>query len=134
MTRGDPSLLFAAVGNRLNNALKFAPCGSVVTVRSFARADMIGIEVIDSGPGIPPEERDAVLKRFYRTEASRHTPGSGLGPALAAAVARQHGMELTIGDACMPGGNLAANPGCRIAIARREMARGNGQGGFIVPT
>jgi signal transduction histidine kinase len=80
-------------------------------VCGFARAGRVGFEVADSGPGIPPDERDPVLRRFYRTEASRHTPGSGLGLALVAAVARLHGMELLIGD---------ASPGCRITVATGE--------------
>jgi signal transduction histidine kinase len=110
--RGDPNLLFEAVGNLVENALKFTPRGGSVTLRGFARDGLVGLEVVDTGPGIPWGEREAVLRRFYRAEASRHTPGSGLGLALVAAVARLHGMDLTIGD---------ANPGCRITIARREM-------------
>jgi signal transduction histidine kinase len=101
----------------VDNALKFTPHGGSITARSFARAGAIGIEVTDTGPGIPPDERDAVLRRFHRTEASRHAPGSGLGLALVAAVARLHGMDLAIGD---------ANPGCRITIARRETSHGSG--------
>jgi signal transduction histidine kinase len=105
--RGDRSLLFEVTGNLVDNALKFTPPGGLITARSFANAGMIGIEVTDTGPGIPQDEREAVLRRFYRTEASRHTPGSGLGLALVAAVARLHGMTLTITDAM---------PGCRITV------------------
>ncbi len=104
--RGDPSLLFEAVGNLVDNALKFTPPGGRVNVRSFA-AGKVGVEVTDSGPGIPAEQREAVLRRFYRAEQSRHTPGSGLGLALVAGVAGLHGMMVEIGD---------ANPGCRIAL------------------
>jgi signal transduction histidine kinase len=118
VTRGDPSLLFEAVGNMIDNALKFTPRGGRVTVCGFARGGMVGLEVCDTGPGISPEEAEAVLRRFYRAEASRHTPGSGLGLALVAAVARLHGMELTIGD---------LRPGCRITIARSEPGAGNGR-------
>jgi signal transduction histidine kinase len=73
----------------------------------MACGETVGFEVVDTGPGIPAAEREAVLRRFYRTEASRHTPGSGLGLALVAAVARLHGMDLTIAD---------AEPGCRITV------------------
>ena len=107
--RGDPNLLFEAVGNLVDNALKFTPRGGCVTIRAFAGSATVGIEVIDTGPGISRDERDAVLRRFYRAETSRHTPGSGLGLALVAAVARLHGMDLAISD---------AGPGCRITIAR----------------
>ena len=105
--RGDPSLLFEAVGNLVDNGLKFTPPGGRVNVRSFAAAGKIGVEVTDSGPGIPAEQREAVLRRFYRAEQSRHTPGSGLGLALAAGVAGLHGMMVEITD---------ANPSCRIAL------------------
>lgn len=111
--RGDPNLLFEAVGNLVENALKFAPPGSCVTVGGFARMGIVGLEVVDAGPGIPPGERDAVLRRFYRSETSRHTPGSGLGLALVTAVARLHGMDLAISD---------ARPGCRITITCRPIA------------
>ena len=116
MMRGDPSLLFEAVGNLVDNALKFTPRGGHVTVGGFARAGTIGFEVTDTGPGIPASEAACVLRRFYRAESSRNTPGSGLGLALVAAVARLHGMDLAISD---------ARPGCRIIIARHEKVFGS---------
>ena len=109
--RGDPSLLFEAVGNLVDNALKFTPRGGCVTLRVVSGVGGIGIEVVDTGPGIPRDEQDAVLRRFYRAEASRQTPGSGLGLALVAAVARLHGMDLAISD---------AKPGCRITLVRLD--------------
>jgi signal transduction histidine kinase len=53
--------------------------------------------VWDTGPGIPPEDRDAVMRRFYRVDRSRHLPGTGLGLSLVAAIARLHGLTLEIG-------------------------------------
>jgi signal transduction histidine kinase len=111
MMRGDPSLLFEVVGNLLDNALKFTPPGGLITVGGFTRAETVGIEVTDTGPGIPPDEREAVLRRFYRSETSRDARGSGLGLALVAAVARLHGMTLTITD---------ATPGCRMTVGYRN--------------
>jgi signal transduction histidine kinase len=108
--RGDPSLLFEAVANLVDNALKFTPRGGCVTVCGFARDGTVGLEVADTGPGISGDERDVVLRRFYRAETSRHTPGSGLGLTLVAAVAHLHGMDLAISN---------ATPGCRITISRR---------------
>jgi signal transduction histidine kinase len=105
--RGDSSLLFEAIGNLVDNALKFTPPGGRVDVRTFANDGGRGIEVSDSGPGIPADQRQAVLRRFYRTEQSRHTPGSGLGLALVAGVAGLHDMAIAITD---------ANPGCRVAL------------------
>ena len=109
--RGDPSLVFEAIANLVDNALKFTPRGGRVTVRTLTGTRILGIDVTDNGPGIPANEREAVLRRFHRAEGSRHTQGSGLGLPLVAAVARLHDMELTITDAM---------PGCRITVACRN--------------
>jgi signal transduction histidine kinase len=111
---GDSSLLFEALGNLVDNALKFTPPGGAVNVRVFAGDDAPGVEVSDTGPGIPADQREAVLRRFYRAEQSRHTPGSGLGLALVAAVAGLHNMIVSIDN---------ANPGCRIALTRQRRSR-----------
>jgi signal transduction histidine kinase len=116
---GDPSLLFEAVGNLVDNAIKFTPAGGRVTVRVVRDDGRLGIAVADTGPGIPAAEREAVLRRFYRAEKSRHTPGSGLGLSLVAAVARLHGLRLAIED---------AGPGCRVTLWR-DGAAGEGAGG-----
>ncbi len=122
--RGDPNLLFEVVGNLVDNAVKFTQPGGCVTVRCIADSRTVGFEVEDNGPGIPPAERDAVQRRFYRTEESRRTPGSGLGLALVAAVARLHGMELTIAD---------AGPGCRVTVIRLEPTLTAGDTDGVVP-
>ncbi len=93
---GDPSLMFEAISNLVDNAIKFSPDGGCVGVRAFCRKGHIGVTVSDNGPGIPVHERDAVLRRFHRLEKSRHTPGSGLGLSLVAAVAKLHGLTLSI--------------------------------------
>lgn len=105
---GDPSLLFEAIGNLVENAIKFTPSGGRIVVRAFAAKGRIAVWVSDTGPGIPEHERDAVLRRFHRLEKSRHTPGSGLGLSLVAAVARLHGLDLKI---------EGANPGCRVILS-----------------
>jgi signal transduction histidine kinase len=110
---GDPSLLFEAIGNLVDNAIKFTPPGGRVTVRVVRDGGKLGIAVADTGPGIPAVEREAVLRRFYRGEKSRHTTGSGLGLTLVAAVARLHGLRLTIEDAA---------PGCRVTLWRAPAA------------
>src|SRR4029077_583237 len=106
---GDPNLMFEAIGNLLENAIKFTPAGGRVTLRSFDGAGHIGIEIVDTGPGIPVAEREMVMRRFYRGEKSRHSPGSGLGLSLVAAVAKLHGLALPI---------EAAKPGCRVLLWR----------------
>jgi Histidine kinase-, DNA gyrase B-, and HSP90-like ATPase len=99
---GDPSLMFEAISNLVDNAIKFSPAGGCVAVRTYCYKGRIGVAVSDNGPGIPPQEREAVLRRFHRLEKSRHTPGSGLGLSLVAAVAKLHGLSLTI-DSSYPG-------------------------------
>ena len=113
--RGDPSLLFEAVANLVDNAIKFTPSGGRVLVRTFAEPGRLGVEISDNGPGIPDEERESVSRRFYRTEESRNALGTGLGLALVAAVARLHDMELVIAD---------ARPGCRISLVRSVASTG----------
>jgi signal transduction histidine kinase len=110
---GDPSLLFEAISNLVDNAIKFTPPGGQVILRILGGNDRLGFEVSDTGPGIPETERNAVLRRFHRAERSRHTPGSGLGLSLVAAVARLHGLRLTIED---------AEPGCRVRLWRDQVA------------
>jgi signal transduction histidine kinase len=96
--QGDRNLLFEALANLVENAIKFAPEAGHVSVHLFRDAAGFGITIADDGPGIAPEERQAVLRRFYRGEASRHTPGSGLGLSLAHAVAGMHGMSIRFND------------------------------------
>ncbi|BBP98153.1 two-component sensor histidine kinase [Burkholderia sp. SFA1] len=95
---GDSSLLFEAIANLAENAIKFAPPGGHVCIELFRNQEAISIRVRDDGPGIPADERDAVFTRFYRGESSRHTPGSGLGLSLVLAVARMHGMTVSLED------------------------------------
>jgi signal transduction histidine kinase len=114
--RGDPSLLFEAISNLIDNAIKFTPAGGRITVRIDKERERLGIVVADSGPGIPAAEREAVLRRFYRTEKSRHAPGTGLGLSLVAAVARLHGLDLAIDD---------AEPGCRVTLWRDGVRSGS---------
>jgi signal transduction histidine kinase len=95
---GDRDLLFDAVANLVDNAIKHGRAGGRVTV-AVARGDGRGeISVADDGPGIPVHERQHVFKRFYRLERSRRTAGNGLGLSLVAAVARLHGANIDMED------------------------------------
>lgn len=106
---GDRDLLAQAAGNLLDNALKFTPAGG--RVRLAARAagrERVEIAVEDCGPGLSPKDRARAGERFFRADASRATPGSGLGLSLVQAVARLHGGELVLQDAVPPPGLRAA--------------------------
>lgn len=98
-TVGDSDLIAQALANLLDNAVKYTPRGGKVMFRSVRNADgEVEIGIIDSGPGIPPEDRERVLERFVRLEQSRSQPGSGLGLSLVAAVADAHRGRLVLGD------------------------------------
>ncbi|MBL8274440.1 MAG: HAMP domain-containing histidine kinase [Xanthomonadales bacterium] len=96
---GDRDLLFQMVANLLDNALKFAPPGSSVQVRTQCLAGKSRLLVSDRGPGVPAAERERVFDRFYRVERSRHAPGSGLGLALVKAVVEHHRGTIRLEDA-----------------------------------
>lgn len=96
---GDRELIQQAVANLVDNAVKFSPPGSTVRLFAEAGADGVRITVADQGPGIPEEDRSRATERFFRAEAARSTPGSGLGLALVQAVAQLHGGSLSLRDA-----------------------------------
>jgi signal transduction histidine kinase len=94
--RGDGDLLFEAVANLLDNAIKFTPFGGQVSVRIQQRGEGPSIQVADSGPGIHAADFPKILGRFYRADPSRQTPGTGLGLSLVASIVRLHGFSLTL--------------------------------------
>lgn len=93
-TTGDRDLLFQAIANLVDNALKYTPANGTVTVSASGRE----ITVADSGPGIPEDAHEAVFDRFHRLESSRGTPGSGLGLSLVRAVAELHNGDVQLSD------------------------------------
>ena len=96
---GDPVLLAQAVGNLIDNALKYTPDRGAIAVDVQRRDDgSVAVTVADNGPGIPDEEKPKVPTRFYRGDASRGTPGVGLGLTLVASVAKVHGGALELSD------------------------------------
>ena len=104
---GDRDLLFQAICNLLDNAIKFSPEGGAVSVDLLDAGRSLQIIVRDSGPGIPEAERERVFDRLVRLDASRNTPGSGLGLSLVRAVARLHHGEARV---------LAGDGGTRVAL------------------
>jgi signal transduction histidine kinase len=98
MIEGNRSLISQALANLVDNAIKYTPPGGQVTIRPALNFQSVDICVADSGPGIPQEERPRVIERFVRLEASRHSPGTGLGLSLVAAVAHFHNAQLLLDD------------------------------------
>ncbi|MFM0011221.1 ATP-binding response regulator [Paraburkholderia sediminicola] len=113
MANSDPLLLAQAIGNLIDNALKFARDGGEISVDATRHDDMIAISVADDGPGIPDAEKSKVIERFYRGDASRGTPGVGLGLALVKAVATLHRGSLDFADN-RPGLIATLNVSCRL--------------------
>jgi len=109
---GDIDLLFGAIENLLDNALKFTPRGGQVALKVWNDNGFAALQVTDTGPGIDVGERKAVLRPFYRSAgAQAHTTaGHGLGLSLVAAIARMHGADFEIGD---------NQPGCKMLLRFR---------------
>jgi signal transduction histidine kinase len=132
---GDPVLLAQALSNLIDNALKYAPVNGTIEVSVRKRSDDTAeVSVSDNGPGIAESEKGKVVERFYRGDASRGTPGVGLGLSLVQAVAKLHGRVLELAD---------RNPGLRVTLCIPLDATGTAvraaapqeaaAGGVIVP-
>jgi signal transduction histidine kinase len=104
---GDREMVQQAVANLLDNAVKFSGPGGEVLIAAHADARGTRIAVSDHGPGIPEPDLEHAADRFFRGEAARNTPGSGLGLALVQAVAQLHGGTLSLEDTA---------PGLRAAL------------------
>jgi signal transduction histidine kinase len=109
---GDRDLLGQAVVNLLDNALKFTPEGGVVRLVARRHDGMIEVAVSDDGPGMPEADRHRAGERFYRADAARSTPGSGLGLSLVRAVAALHGGQVELSETT-PG---AGRPGLTVTL------------------
>jgi len=117
---GDRDLLIEVLANLIDNALKFTQAGGAVVIVAHlnhgahaapGEGDVV-LSVADTGIGIAESERTAVLGRFYRSDKSRHIPGSGLGLSLVSAILRLHSASLTIRAAS----TRETNPGCIFEI------------------
>jgi signal transduction histidine kinase len=102
--RGSRPLLVQALLNLLVNGIRYTPRGGSVAVSIDAAGDAVRVTVRDSGPGIPPEERERVFQPFYRLQpaAEADEDGSGLGLAIVKGIARAHGGRVELKEA--PGG------------------------------
>jgi signal transduction histidine kinase len=105
---GDKHLLLQMLSNLLENALKHTPRGTPVRLQLTIENGSPVLVVEDAGAGVPDHARERVFERFFRTERSRTTPGSGLGLALVAAIARLHHIRIELSD---------ARPGLRVRLS-----------------
>ncbi len=103
--QGDPQLLREALGNLLDNALRYGGADGIVTLSLQQAADEVILQVEDAGPGIPAGERARVVERFYRSASGGD--GCGLGLAIVAEIAQRQGAHLEIGDSALGGARLA---------------------------
>jgi len=95
---GNRSLIAQALANLVDNAIKYSSPRGSLTIRCTAGLMGVDLAVADTGPGIPPADRTRVVERFVRLEASRNSPGTGLGLSLVAAVAHFHNAQLLLED------------------------------------
>ncbi len=98
LVTGDRDLIFDAIANLVDNAIKHGRAGGHVAVAAEHVDGEAVITIADEGPGIPADQRDHVFKRFYRLEQGRCAPGNGLGLSLVSAVARLHGVRVELLD------------------------------------
>jgi signal transduction histidine kinase len=96
--KGNRHLLFQALANLIDNAIKYSAGGGQVSLSAAVAGDAVEVVVADRGPGIPEADRERVLQRFVRLEQSRTTPGNGLGLSLVTAVMTLHDGSLVLDD------------------------------------
>jgi signal transduction histidine kinase len=110
---GNRDLLTQAIGNLVDNAIKYTVPGGRIILSVESHGKTVTLAVSDSGPGIPAPERKRVLERFTRLDSARSAPGNGLGLSLVNAVARLHRASLHL---------LDNNPGLRVELRFRSPA------------
>jgi len=113
----DPDKLRSIFDNLIGNAIKFTPAGGSVSVLARLSGDQTLIDVIDSGPGVPAEEREAIFDSFFRgtARAGARVEGSGLGLAIVREFVEAHGGKISV-LAEARGGHF------RVALPRRVAA------------
>jgi signal transduction histidine kinase len=105
---GDRELLIQAFADLVENAIRHAGRGATICMMAMTQATSVEAMVSDTGPGVPAADRERVLSRFVRLEASRSTPGTGLGLTLVKAIADLHNARLELSD---------NSPGLRVTMS-----------------
>lgn len=99
---GDEYHLNLALSNLIDNAAKYAPANSTITIELREKTGFVGVAVIDQGPGIPRELQDKVFREFFRVAPESHVSGVGLGLTIVQRIVKAHGghVELTSAPGC----------------------------------
>lgn len=113
LVRGDRELLVQLLANVVENSIRHCHPGARIEMRLHATADAFIVDVLDTGPGIPENERTNVFRRLYRLERARSTSGTGLGLSLVAAIVELHDAQISLSD---------NTPGLRVSIAFPKVA------------
>lgn len=121
---GDRGLIVQAMVNLLDNAHVHTPAGTSVRLDLTAEGTAAHLTISDNGPGVSKFDRGQLLRRFFRAEASRTTPGNGLGLTLVAAAASAHGGTVTVEDA-QPGLKVSVTLPCLVQRDGSNAARSN---------
>jgi signal transduction histidine kinase len=108
---GDKELLTQMIANLLDNALQHTARGVRIEIVGKRTRDGISLSLADNGPGVTPQELEAIFQRFYRADAARASAGSGLGLSLVTAIAEMHGLECRASD---------NGPGLRVTLATAD--------------
>jgi signal transduction histidine kinase len=111
LTPGSEAELSSLIENLVDNALRYAPAGSAVTVSVKPQGERIELAIVDAGRGIPESERERVFERFHRVPGDS-TRGTGLGLAIVKAIVERHQGTIALADA-QPGGEP---PGLAVRI------------------
>ncbi len=118
--RGDAKLLRRVLDNLIENAIRYSPAGSEVTIGCGRSGESVVFRVADRGPGIPEPEREKIFDKFYRGTKTRQIAGTGLGLSISRRIAEEHGGEITAADregggsvfsVFLPGGESPPGPG-----------------------
>jgi signal transduction histidine kinase len=112
---GDRELLSQMVANLTDNALRHTMRGARIDVRTARLGDVVALVIADNGSGVPEKKRGRIFERFYRLDASRTTPGDGLGLSLVAAIAELHEIRIVVED---------NQPGLRVSLRLPAFASG----------
>ena len=108
---GDKESLTQMIANLIDNAQRHTPAGARIEVAGARTRNGVALTVADDGPGVPAEDIEKIFQPFYRADAARASPGTGLGLSLVAAIAELHGLACSASD---------NRPGLRVTLATAD--------------